>query len=89
MEFNAKTAFHWKWEKSAMSPSWMYILGQNIISIEKEKDMGVIIQDNLSPDKHRARIFGDSFRMLRNIQMTFPFLDKDMMRKIITTMIRT
>ena len=46
----------------------------------------MIIQDNFSPEKHR--IFGDTFRMLRNIQMTFHFLDKDMMRKNITTMIR-
>ena len=34
------------------------------------------------------RIFGDTFRMLRNIWMTFHYLNKDKMRKIITTMIR-
>ena len=48
----------------------------------------MIIQDNLSPEKHIDRIFGDTFRMLRNIQMAFHFLDKDMMRKIITSMTR-
>ena len=35
--------------KSAMRPSWTYKLGENIISIAKEeKDLGVVIQDNLS-----------------------------------------
>ena len=39
--------------KSAMRPSWTYKLWENIISIAKEeKDLGVVIQDNLSPEKH-------------------------------------
>ena len=39
---------------SAMRPSWTYKLGQNIISKEKEeKDLGMVIQNNLSPEKHR------------------------------------
>ena len=50
--------------------------------------MGVLTQDNLSPQKHINGILGDTFRMLRNIRMAFHFLDKDMMRKITTTMIR-
>ena len=50
--------------KSAMKPSWTYKLGENIVSIAKEeKDLGVVIQDNLSPEKHIDRIIGDTFRM--------------------------
>ena len=72
-----------------MRPSWTYKLRENIISIAKEeKNMRVVIQDNLSPEKHIDRIFGDTFRRLRNIRMAFHFLDKDMMKKIITSMIR-
>ena len=87
-----------------MRSSWTYKLGENIIkskrrerhinqgkilSIAKEeKNLGVVIQDNLSPEKHINRIFSDTFMMLRKIGMSFNFLDKDMMRKIITTMIR-
>ena len=37
---------------------------------------------------HILLIFGDTFRMLRNIWIVFHFLDEDNMRKIITTMIR-
>ena len=85
-----KTAMYWKWEKkSAMRSSWTYKLRENIISIAKEeKDLGVVIQDNLSPEKQINRMFGDTFMMLRNIRMAFHFLDKDMMGKIITIMIR-
>ena len=72
-----------------MRPSWIYKLVLIIISIEKEeKDLGVAIQDNLSPENHIDRIFGNTFMILRNIRMVFHFLDKDIMRKIITSMVR-
>ena len=49
-----------------MRPSWTYKLRENIISIAiKEKNLGVVIQNNLSPEKHINIIFGDTFRMLR------------------------
>ena len=65
--------------KSVMRPSWTYDLGQNIISIEKkEKNLEVVIHNNLSAEKHIDIILGDTFRM------AFHFLDKDMMRKILT-----
>ena len=74
--------------KSVMRSLWTYKVGENITSIAKEdKNLGVVIQDNLSPEKHIDGLFGDAFIMLRNIRMAFHFLDKDMMRKIITTMI--
>ena len=72
---------YWKWKKSGMRPKWTYKLGQNIISIEKEeKDLWVVIQDNLSPEKHLDKIFGDTCMMLKNIRIAFHFLNKDMMR---------
>ena len=66
-----------------MRPSWIYKSRRNIISIEKEEeDFGVVIQDNLSPEKHIGKIFGDAF------MMAFHFLDKYLMRKVMRTMIR-
>ena len=80
---------YWKWEKSEMRLSWTYKLGENIISItNKEKDLRVVIQDKLSPEKHINRIFGDTFRKLKYIWMAFNFLGKEIIRKIIT-MIRS
>ena len=55
--------------------------GQNIMSMENEdKDLGLIIQDNLFPEKQIAKIFGETFIMLRNIRIAFHFLDKDMIK---------
>ena len=46
-----------KMGKSAMRPSWTYKLGENIISIAKEeKALVVVIQDNLSPEKHTVEL---------------------------------
>ena len=67
----------------------MHELGQNITSKEKkEKDLGVVIQSNISPEKYIDRIFGDTCRMLRNIRMTFHLPDKNNMTKIITIKFR-
>ena len=76
-----KNVMYWNWENE-MRPSWTYMLGQTIIAIAKEeKDLKIVIQDNLSAEEHIDKIFGDTFRMLRNIRMAFHFLDNDMMRK--------
>ena len=42
-----------------MRSTWTYKLRHNIKSIEKdEKDLGVVIQDNLSSEKQIENIFG-------------------------------
>ena len=67
-----------------MIPSWT----NYYINRKRRKNLGVIISGNLSSEKHIDRIFSDTFMMLRNIWMAFHFLDKDMMRKMITLMFR-
>ncbi len=70
-----------------MRPTCIYKLGNDIITKQREeKDLGVVIQDDLSLERHINTIFGNACGMLRNIRMTFHFMDKDM--KILTTMIR-
>ena len=49
---------------------------------KEKKDLGVLI-----PEKNIDIIFGNTFRMLRNIGTVFHILDKDMMRKIVTSII--
>ena len=69
--------------ESGMRPTWTYKLGEHIISIKKKiKDLGVVIQDNLLPEKHIDKIFVYTFIMLKNIRMTFHFLEEDMVRKL-------
>ena len=47
------------------------LMEESIISIAtEEKDLKVVIQDNLSPEKHISRIFGNTFMMLRNKKKT-------------------
>ena len=48
----------------------------------------MVIQDNLSPEKHVNKIFASTYRTLTNIRVAFNHIDMDMMRKIITTVIR-
>ena len=59
-----------------------------IIKVDKEKDLGIVMQNNLSPEKHINKIFGETYNMLRNIRVTFHYMDKEMMKKIISTMLK-
>ena len=65
-------------------------MGEEVIlkKVVKEKDLGVVMQENLHPDKHIDMIFGETYNLLRNIRVAFHYLDKEMMRKLICTMIR-
>ena len=56
---NAKKISVLEMGKSAMKPSWTYKLGQYIITIEKKEIFGYGIHDDLSPEKHIDRIFGN------------------------------
>ncbi len=89
MEFNAKKCHVLKMGKSERRPEWIYKMGEEVIKRnEHERDLGVIVQDNLSPEKHINNIFGDAYGMLRNVRTAFNYMDKDTMRKILITMIR-
>lgn len=51
-----------------MKPTWKYKMGNDITSTEtKEKEFGVMAQDNLSPEKHVIKIVWDTYRISRNI----------------------
>ena len=64
-------------------------MGQKVILKTKdEKNLGVVIQDTLSPDRHINQLFGSTYRMLTSIE-TFHYMNKHMMKKILTSMVRT
>ncbi|MPC84853.1 hypothetical protein E2C01_079603 [Portunus trituberculatus] len=70
--------------KSKRRPAWNYLMGhERIMKTKEEKDLVVIMQENLSPDKHISNIFGLSYKILINIRVAFHYMDKDMMKKII------
>ncbi len=88
MQFNVRKCHVMETGKSAMRPTWIYKMGNDISRSTEEKDLGVMLQDNLLPDKHINKIFGDTYKMLRTLRVAFHFLDKDMMKKIIATLTR-
>ena len=59
-----------------------------ISKTKEEKDLGVVIQDTLSPERHINQIFGSTYRTLTNIRVAFHYMNKDKMKKILTSMIR-
>ena len=64
-------------------------MGQEEIPMTKEeKDLGVVIQDTLSLARHINQLFGSTYRMLTNIRVASHYMDKYMMKKILTSMIR-
>ncbi len=48
-----------------------------ILKVQEERDLGVIIQDNLESESHVNRIFGDTYRVVRNIGITFHYMYKE------------
>ena len=90
MEFNVNKSHVMEMGKSGRRPVGMYKMGEEVIlkKVVKEKDLGVVMQENLHPDKHIDMIFGETYNLLRNIRVAFHYLDKEMMRKLICTMIR-
>ncbi len=53
----------------------------------KEKDLGVIVTDKLTFEKHMNQITGEMCNLLRNIKAAFTNLDEDMMKKLIKLMV--
>ena len=45
------------------------------------------MQDTLCPERHINPLFRSTYRMLTNIRVAFHYMDKDMMKKILNSMI--
>ena len=70
LEFNAKKCHVLEIGKSKNRPSWNYKLGEETIrKSNEEKDLGVVIQDTLSPERHINGIFGATYNLLKNINI--------------------
>ena len=89
MEFNAEKCHVMKFGKSAKRPHWDYLLGSNTLQeSNKEKDLGVIINNKLSPEDHINDKVRNTYNLLANMRVAFAFIDEDMVKKIITSFIR-
>ena len=89
MEFNIKKCSVMEFGKSGTRVRGNYKLGNtNLDKKNEERDLGVIITDNLSPEKHVNRITAETYNLLRNIRAAFSYFDEDMVRELIVSLIR-
>ncbi len=62
-----------------------YCLGNTQLGKTKqEKDLRVIIQDNLTPEWHINKITGEAYNLIRKIKAAFTYLDEEMMKLIVS-----
>ncbi|MPC57215.1 hypothetical protein E2C01_051191 [Portunus trituberculatus] len=56
---------------------WDYKMGEEIImKRSEEKDLGVTIQDTLTPERHINGPFASTYKTLANIRLAFNYMDK-------------
>ncbi|MPC80791.1 hypothetical protein E2C01_075384 [Portunus trituberculatus] len=48
---------------------------------KEEKDLGVIIQDTLIPERHIKGLFTSTYKTQTNIRVAFNYMDKSMKQK--------
>ncbi len=66
--------------------SWNYTLNNEpIMKKKEEKDLRVTVINKLTFDKH---ITGETYNLLRNIKKAFTYLDEEMVKKLVTSIIR-
>lgn len=46
----------------------------------EEKNLGMTMQDDLSPEKHINSITGETYRLITNMTVIFSYLDMEMLR---------
>lgn len=90
MEFNVNKSHVMEMGRSVRRPEGTYRMGDGVVlkKVNQEKDLGVIMQNDGQPESHINRIFGETYNLVKNIGLAFHYLDKEMMRKLIVTMIR-
>ncbi len=55
---------------------------------EKEKDLGVVIDNRLSPEEHIQEKVRNMHNLLANMRVAFTYIDEEMVTKIITSFLR-
>ena len=89
MKFNTKKCSVVEFGRSTRRPRGIYSMGNERIKKKtEEKDLGVIIMDSLSPEKHINKITAETYNLLRNIRAAFNYMDEEMIRKLIMSLIR-
>ena len=90
MEFNLNKSHVMEMGKSGRRLVGTYKMGEGVVlkKVNKEKDLEVIMQENGQPESYIDRMFGETYNLLKNIRLAFHYMDKEMMKKLISTVIR-
>ena len=89
MEFNVKKCKVMEFGKSKRRVHYEYKLGEETLEKTKEEvDLGVTITEKLTSDKHIDKITRELMNMLKRIKIAFSYMDMDMMRTLISSLIR-
>ena len=89
MDFNVEKCHVIRFGVSKYRPVMQYKLGDKVIpTTDKEKDLGVVINSEGSPEDHINQITRKAYNLLTNMRIAFTHVDVDMVKKIITTYIR-
>lgn len=89
LEFNTDKCHVMEVGVSKRRPHWEYKLGECVINpSEKEKDLGIIVRGDLSPESHINKVVGEAYGLLNRVRIAFNYLNEDMLVKIIKSMVR-
>ncbi len=62
--------------------------GVKLKKSKEEVDLGVIVTENFTTDRHIDKITGERMNLLKRIRMAFSYLDEGMIKKLLISMIR-
>ena len=89
MDFNANKCHVLEMGRSEKRPRGEYSMGNETINKAKdERDLGVTVQDDLSPEMHIKKIVGATYRLVVNMRVAFHYMDVEMLRTLIVSIIR-
>ncbi len=83
------SAMSWEVGRSIHRSHARYNLGgEKIKCADRKKDLGVVIQENLSPEGHINKIVGEGLAMVANVRLTFAHIDETLVIKVIQSILR-
>ena len=89
MEFNTNKCHVVRFGESRNRPLFQYKLGDAVLdTADREKDLGIIINKSLNPNDHINEKVHKMLGLIANMKRAFLYVDEDMVKKIITAIIR-
>ena len=89
MKFNTSKCKIMKMGLSKHIPDFEYSLaGEKLENSDGERNLGVVVMPNLSPEKNIAAVVRSAYALLANIRVAFKYLDKETFKIIYLTYVR-